>query len=70
MEVLKLVNNGEDIDITKNNIKKRDNNKRTLKDLPYVIDNSTLEKIIIPNDMYDEIVELIMCKTNGNPIRY
>jgi len=76
LEVLKLINNGEDgedgedIDIIKNNVKKRDNNKRTFKDLPYVIDNSTLEKIIIPNDMYDEIVGLIMHKTNGNLIRY
>ena len=61
---------GEDnidkLDEIKDNLVIHCNNIGLAPSFPYVIDKVTQKKIIIPESLYDEIIDLIKIKTNGN----
>lgn len=60
-------NNDIDIlDDIKDNVVLHSNNISLAPSFPYVFDNSTKKNIRIPDNMFDEIVNLIKNKTDGN----
>ena len=56
----------DDVDYIKNNIVLHSNDISLAPSFPYVFDNSTTKNIRIPDNMFDEIVNLIKIKTDGN----
>jgi ParB/RepB/Spo0J family partition protein len=54
------------LDDIKDNVILHYNNISLAPSFPYVIENSTKKYIRIPDNMFDEIVNLIKIKTNGN----
>lgn len=63
------LNGDYDIDVLdeiKDDVVLQYNNIKLAPSVPYVFDKVTENNIIIPSDMYEEIVELIKSKTNGN----
>jgi len=59
-------NNIDELDDIKENIAIFQNNIVLAPSFPYVYDNNSKKNIRIPENMYDEIVNLIISKTNGN----
>jgi hypothetical protein len=59
-------NDIDNLDDIKDNVVLHYNNISLAPSFPYVFDNSTEKKIRIPDNMFDEIVNLIKVKTDGN----
>ena len=59
-------NDIDNLDDIKENVVIHSNNISLAPSFPYVFDNLTQKNIRIPNNMFDEIVQLIKVKTNGN----
>lgn len=59
-------NDIDNLDNIKDNVVLHYNNISLQPSFPYVFDNSTEKNIRIPDNMFDEIVNLIKVKTNGN----
>ena len=59
-------NNIDDLDDIKDNVVLQSNNIKLEGTFPYVFDNTTKKNIRIPFHMFDEIVNLIKIKTDGN----
>jgi hypothetical protein len=59
-------NDIDNLDIIKDNVVLHHNNILLAPSFPYVFDNFTKKNIRIPNNLFNEIVELIKNKTDGN----
>lgn len=59
-------NDIDDLDDIKDNVVLQSNNIKLEGTFPYVFDSFTQQNIRIPNNMFDEIVNLIKVKTCGN----
>jgi hypothetical protein len=59
-------NDIDNLDDIKDNVVLHYNNISLSPSFPYVFDNYTKQNIRIPDNMFDEIVNLINIKTHGN----
>ena len=59
-------NNIDNLDNIKDNVVLHYNNISLAPSFPYVFENSTKKNIRIPENMFDEIVNFIKIKTDGN----
>ena len=61
-------NNIDSLDDIKDDVVLHNNSITLETSFPYVFDNLTRKNIMIPENMYDEIVNLIKIRTDGNVV--
>jgi hypothetical protein len=70
--IRKFKNSGSDdmnqLEEIRNNIALQQNNIKTVIEFPYVFDVNTDKNILIPENLFQEIVELIKLRTGNNLI--